>query len=106
MPREDATPDQETLDAIAGLPHAGSWPDIDDAERRRRERVLWEIALRILEDGPRHATPSPERGRQFMPFAALRGYDEMIREVERTSKETGGTAGDPDGSLGGPDASE
>ena len=25
-----------------------------------------------------------ERARQFMPFAALRGFEELIREVERT----------------------
>lgn len=80
-------PDAETLATIAALPRAEEWPDIDDAERMRRERVLWEVALRLLEDGPRRATPSSERGRQFMPFAALRGYDEMIAEVERASRE-------------------
>lgn len=82
-------PDEETLEAIAKLPTAEEWPDISDAERTRRERVLWEIALRVLDDGPRRATPSPERGRQFIPFAALRGYDEMIAEVERQSRESG-----------------
>lgn len=92
MHREDNTPSEETLDAIAGLPSADSWPDLDDAERDRRRRVLWEIALRLLEDGPRHAQPSPERGRQFIPFAALRGYDEMIREVEHASREPEGTS--------------
>ncbi len=28
-----------------------------------------------------------ERARQFAPFAALRGFEDMIREVERTVKE-------------------
>ena len=27
----------------------------------------------------------PDRARQFMPFAALRGFDEMLREQERLS---------------------
>lgn len=80
-------PDDETLAAIASLPCADEWPDLSDAERAYRERVLWEVALRLLEDGPRHATPSPDRGRQFIPFAALRGYDEMVAEVERRSRE-------------------
>lgn len=78
-------PNEETMRVLAGLPKAEDWPDIDDAERQRRERVLWDVTLRVMEDGPRKAKPSPERGRQFMPFAALRGYDEMIAEVERRS---------------------
>lgn len=77
----------EALRALAGLPTPDDWPDISDQERERRERILWEISLRVLEDGPRRATPSPERGRQFIPFAALRGYDEMIAEVERESRQ-------------------
>ena len=31
--------------------------------------------------------PSPERARQFMPFAALRGYYDLIRERERVPEE-------------------
>ena len=27
----------------------------------------------------------PERARQFMPFSALRGYEEMLAEVERNA---------------------
>ena len=70
---------------IEDLPATTSWPDIDEREQERRERVLRGIVRRILEDGPRRAMPSPERGRQFIPFAALRGYDEMVAEVERRS---------------------
>ena len=33
---------------------------------------------------------SPERGRQFIPFAALRGYDEMLEEVELRAAGAGG----------------
>ena len=35
---------------------------------------------------------SPERGRQFIPFAALRGYDEMLEEVELRAAGAGGRA--------------
>lgn len=79
--------DNEILRALAALPTPDDWPDISDQERERRERVLWEISLRLMEDGPRRAKPSAERGRQFMPFAALRGFDEMIAEVERKSRQ-------------------
>lgn len=89
MPDMENGPDKATLQALAGLPRAEDWPDIDDAERQRREQVLWDVALRVMEDGPRRAKPSPERGRQFMPFAALRGYDEMIAEVEREGRAAG-----------------
>lgn len=34
---------------------------------------------------------SPERGRQFIPFAALRGYDEMLEEVELRAAGAGGS---------------
>ena len=44
--------------------------------------MLRGIVQRIVEDGPRRAMASPERGRQFIPFAALRGYGEMLEEVE------------------------
>lgn len=73
--------------AIGALPTADDWPDLDARELDRREQVLWGITQRIMEDGPHRAKPSAERGRQFIPFAALRGYDEMIAEVERRSRE-------------------
>ena len=28
----------------------------------------------------------PERARQFMPFSALKGYEEMLTEVERNAR--------------------
>lgn len=75
--------DDTVFRAISALPTAETWPDIGSQERERRERILWEISLRIMEDGPRRAVPSPERGRQFIPFAALKGYDEMLAQTER-----------------------
>lgn len=75
--------DDTVFRAISALPTAETWPDIGSRERERRERILWEISLRIMEDGPRRAVPSPDRGRQFIPFAALKGYDEMLAQTER-----------------------
>lgn len=31
----------------------------------------------------RQARPHPDRARQFMPFAALKGYRELVRQQER-----------------------
>lgn len=52
-------------------------------ERERRRLVLQEVEARLRENGPRRAQPGPDRASQFMPFAALKGYNEMIAEVER-----------------------
>lgn len=36
---------------------------------------------------PRHrARPHPDRARQFMPFAALKGYYELVRQQERVEQ--------------------
>lgn len=36
---------------------------------------------------PAHqARPHPDRARQFMPFAALKGYYELVREQERVAQ--------------------
>ena len=75
---------------IGRLPLGSSWPGVSERERERREKVLRGIVQRIVEDGPRHAMASPERGRQFIPFAALRGYDEMLEDVELRAADAGG----------------
>lgn len=77
-------PRPRVLQALAAIPTTDAWPALDPAEQDRRKAILWDIRLRVLEDGPRHATPSPDRGRQFIPFAALQGYDEMIEDVEQS----------------------
>ena len=57
---------------VAALPDVGEWPNLSPAEREYREQVLNDIARRVAAEGPRTATPSPDRGRQFLPFAALK----------------------------------
>lgn len=57
--------------------------DLSNQEKEYRASVLHQIAQRLAQDGPRIAQPSPERGRQFMPFAALKGFDELNAELER-----------------------
>lgn len=79
--RDDAV-SEEALAEIATLPTCDQWPDLPEGELDHRRQVLWDISLRIMKDGPHVARPSDDRGRQFMPFAALRGYGEMLREVE------------------------
>jgi hypothetical protein len=71
--RSGATVREDVRQEIGRLPLASSWPDIGEREQERREAVLRGIVQRIVEDGPRRAMASPERGRQFIPFAALRG---------------------------------
>lgn len=68
--------------ALDAVPDAGAWEGLGPMEREHRKWVLDQIRRRIAEDGPRRAVASPERGRLFMPFAALEGYEGMIRDVE------------------------
>lgn len=69
----------------AGIPNADIWPGLSDDERKYRQQVLDKIARRVAEDGVRVSVPSPERGSQFMPFAALKGFEDMVAGVERES---------------------
>lgn len=66
----------------AGIPNADVWPGLTPDEREYRRQVLDRIARRVAEDGMRVSVPSPERGSQFMPFAALKGFEDVIAEVE------------------------
>ncbi len=56
----------------ASLPNVGQWSDLKPGEREYREQVLDDIARRVAAEGPRVATSSPDRGRQFLPFAAMK----------------------------------
>ncbi len=53
---------------------------LDVLEQERRASLLKAIEHRISVDGEHIAKPGPDRARQFMPFAALRGYEELVDE--------------------------
>lgn len=89
-PGRDDGPDDATWEELSLLPRPGDWPEAGERERQRRSRVLWQIAERVLADGPHHAEPSPDRGRQFIPFAALRGYEEMVDELFEEARRASG----------------
>lgn len=54
-------------------------PEEDD---RRRAQVA-RIAAKVGRDGPHEARDHADRASQFLPFAALAGYEEALRERER-----------------------
>lgn len=53
---------------------------LDEAERRRR--ILRDIAAQVRQHGVHFAANSPKRATQFMPFAALTGFEELMAEKE------------------------
>ena len=79
------SPDQARV--AAGLPTPDVWPDLSADEREYRAQVLDRIAQRVAADGVRVSVPSPDRGSQFMPFAALKGYEDVIAGVENGNAE-------------------
>ena len=66
----------------AGIPSPDIWAGISADERAYRKRVLDDIARRVAEEGVHAAVPGDDRGRQFMPFAALKGYDDIVRDSQ------------------------
>lgn len=66
----------------AQIPSVDMWAGISDDEREYRAQVLDDIAKRVAAEGAHRAIPGDDRGRQFMPFAALKGFDEVIAEGE------------------------
>ena len=66
----------------AGIPSSDIWAGISADERAYRSRVLDDIARRVAEEGVHTAIPGDDRGRQFMPFAALKGYDDIVRDSQ------------------------
>lgn len=69
--------------ALDAVPDVSAWDGLGPTEREHREWVLDQIRRRISEDGPQRAVASPDRGRLFMPFAALEGYEGMIGDVAK-----------------------
>lgn len=66
----------------AEIPSPDIWAGISADERAYRKRVLDDIARRVAEEGIHTAIPGDDRGRQFMPFAALKGYDDIVRDSQ------------------------
>lgn len=70
----------------AGIPSPDIWAGISADERAYRKRVLDDIARRVAEEGVHTAIPGDDRGRQFMPFAALKGYDGIVRDSQEPTR--------------------
>lgn len=64
----------------------GQGAPIGAAERERRAALLYDIARRIAADGEHTARPGPGRARQFMPFAALKGYEGLVQDRARAQE--------------------
>lgn len=56
--------------------------DTNNYELQHQVAVLQAIEARIAQDGVHVARPHADRARQFMPFAALKGYEELVAEQE------------------------
>ena len=76
----------ETAIQAAGIPSPDIWTGISADERAYRKRVLNDIARRVAEEGVHTAVPGDDRGRQFMPFAALKGYDDIVRDSQEPAR--------------------
>lgn len=76
----------ETAIQAAGIPSPDIWAGISADERAYRKRVLDDIARRVAEEGVHTAVPSDDRGRQFMSFAALKGYDDIVRDSQEPAR--------------------
>lgn len=76
----------ETAILAAGIPSPDIWAGISADERAYRKRVLDDIARRVAEEGVHTAVPGDDRGRQFMPFAALKGYNDIVRDSQEPAR--------------------
>ena len=54
----------------------------DPQEREYRANVLLAIEQKVETYGAHQAQPHDSRARQFMPFAALKGYADMVQQEE------------------------
>ena len=70
----------------AGIPSPDIWAGISADERAYRKRVLDDITRRVAEEGVHTAVPGDDRGRQFMPFTALKGYDDIVRDSQESAR--------------------
>ena len=76
----------QTAIRAAGIPSPDIWAGISADEHAYRKRVLDDIARRVAEEGVHTAVPGDDRGRQFMPFAALKGYDDIVRDSQEPAR--------------------
>ena len=90
---ENRTSDRATRESAmratsqaAGIPSPDIWAGISADERAYRKRVLDDIARRVAEEGVHTAIPGDDRGRQFMPFAALKGYNDIVRDSQEPAR--------------------
>ena len=75
-------PDQ-TADVGAPLVPEGTVGDgLSAQERARRQATIAAIERRVRVDGAHVARDDAHRARQFMPFAALKGYGALTRQRE------------------------
>ncbi|NPD31418.1 hypothetical protein HLV37_06015 [Eggerthellaceae bacterium zg-1084] len=85
----DSTIDPALLERMADeLRSRRSARERERAENERRAQLLSRIATRIRSDGPHQSHPHPDRARQFMPFAALKGLDALIEAGMRAADES------------------
>lgn len=55
---------------------------LSQAEKEYRLSVLGAIEKKVAQAGARTARAHAERAQQFMPFAALKGYEELVQAEE------------------------
>ena len=61
--------------------------NLSKEEREYRQAILEAIERKVSLEGFHRAVSHPERARQFMPFAALKGYEEMVSQQETINNE-------------------
>lgn len=66
---------------LAGLPSINSWKGLSCEELDYRKYMLQQIANRVSKDGIRTCKTNASRAKQFMPYAALTGYESVVENV-------------------------
>ena len=77
MPKKDST-----TEAIPKTAKQDLLSVADPQEKEYRATILAAIERNINNKGSHKAQPHDSRARQFMPFAALKGYADMVRQEE------------------------
>ncbi len=77
MPKKDST-----TEAIPETVKQDLLSVADPQEKDYRANILAAIERNTKNNGPHKAQPHDSRARQFMPFAALKGYADMVQQEE------------------------